>query len=138
MATVSGGYKVNAAVIINNTVTRTASIGTTSGVWYTAPANGFAILTVALLTTSCTVAGAGGSATAYVNGTVILSTQTNTAVGTTYLGGSAQATAATGPAVSTIYLGPGQTLDYNLTITSVATGTLNATCRVFGVEYINA
>jgi hypothetical protein len=139
MATVAGGYRINGAVLINNTVTRSSSIGTTTGVWYTAPSNGFAILTVAVLEANCSVASgvATGSANIYVNGTVVLANKAIGSTGSTYFGGNVQATTLTGPSGFVIYLGPGQTLDYNLNIGTAAVGTLNVNCRVFGVEYVN-
>jgi hypothetical protein len=135
MATIAGGYKVNAAIAVNNQVSR-SSVGTTTGTWYTAPSNGFAIITLSALSTAVSSASSGGSSAITIGG-IPVCTQAAGTVATVYFGGSPNSASSTGPIPPIIYLGPGQSISYDLTISGIA-GAMTATARLFGVEYINA
>jgi hypothetical protein len=144
MATYSQSYKVNAA--INSTATQAAT--NTNIAVYTAPANGFAIVSVQIATTPTT------SFTSYFN---IGTTTTNARTVAWSQGGTAgfigcsspginTSSAAGGVAITTgntnitgsgymigrdIYVGPGQTLYGN------SVGATSQTFAAVGVEYLN-
>ena len=138
MATISGGYKVNAAIAINTNFSRTSSAGTTTGTFYTAPSNGFAIINPLILFAQCVTANPGdtGAATLQVAG-ITVATIAVTATGIKYWVGTDVNLAATLTQAPVIYLGPSQSLTATITLSTAATSA-NCTARFFGVEYINA
>jgi len=113
MATVSGGFRVNAAVNAGQTATSGAS-----PVIYTAPANGYAILNLQVAFTVSGSVQIGGRTVYTQNGAYVVSAP-----------GSNSATTLTGG--MTIYVGPSQAI----TVTSGGVG--NNTANVTGVEFVN-
>jgi hypothetical protein len=138
MATISGGYKVNAAIAVNTSVSRTSSAGTTSSAVYTAPSNGFAIINPLIMFSQCTANNIGdtGAATLQVAG-ITVATKTVTGTGFAYWVGTDVNLAANSNQAPVIYLGPGQSISATVTLSTSATSA-NCTVRFFGVEYINA
>lgn len=143
MATVAGGYKVNAAINVSNTIIRTTT-GTSSGSFYTAPSNGFAIITVVeMFAQTVTTPGVAGSQTMEIRvggaSGVPLVIKTTGAGGTiVYFANTVISTAGTGSPATVIYLGPGQDLYYlNSLNVGAGGGQLNVGVKIFGVEYTN-
>jgi hypothetical protein len=133
MATV-GGLRVGNAISVNQTFSTNTT--TITGTVYTAPSNGYAILTVTSF--SCSV---GGTAVLRsfitIAGQILADTgSTSTATGRSYGPTTSNQTTSTGAAPWTMYLGPGQSIQYSA---QGASGLYTGQCTFafHGVELIN-
>ena len=134
MATV-GGLRVGSAISVNTGIT-TGTGATLTGTAYTAPANGYAIITIGYITCSVTGSIANGRAYISIAGNIVADTGNTTSATSRWYGpNSYNATAATGTTPWTLYVGPGQTITYNLQ--GGSTGTANASFLFSGTELIN-
>jgi hypothetical protein len=133
MATVAGGYKINGPVFVNSTFSR-STIGVSTGTFYTAPANGYAMITVREITVNTT--GTSGSSNANISLSGMILTSTTSGTGNFYFGSVPRNNATPGVPAQVIYVGPGQSITYTLDQTT-ALGSLAAAVSFFGVEYVN-
>lgn len=143
MATVAGGYKVNAAINVSSNIVRSTT-GTTTGSFYTAPSNGFAIITISeMYAYTTTPPGVAGSQTMEIrvggaSGVPLVTKTAGAAASILYFANYGLNTAGTGSPATVIYLGPGQDLYYTVALNvGAGGGNIQVTARFFGVEYTN-
>jgi hypothetical protein len=136
MATI-GGYRIGSPVTLYSTPSFNTTSASGSATVYTAPSNGFALLTVGAInvTASGTTFGSRGYIT--IAGNTVTDTGVATTSTTRYYGpNNISATSATTPSPWLLYLGPGQSISYAYSISSIA-GAVSFSILFNGLEFIN-